>query len=109
MILTVFEVRNGLEGQTVGVQRPWSTDFPGRVPTGKQVELRVNEDPRGHRIGQSATKSVWREHRKEKDVSKRWCPVIERSSSQGFTERDFRRATNRYCPSFHRVEASSNI
>ena len=64
-ILTVFEVRNGLEGQTVGIQRSWSTDFPGRVPARKQVEFGVNEDPRCHRIAQSATKSGWREHWEE--------------------------------------------
>ena len=61
-ILTVFEVRNGLEGQTIGIQRPWSIDLPRRVPAGKQVEFGVDEDTRGHRIAQSATKSVLRDH-----------------------------------------------
>ena len=31
----------------------------------KQVELCVDEDPRIHRIAQSAAKGVWRKHRLE--------------------------------------------
>ena len=48
VVLTVLKVRNGLEGQTVGIQGPRSRDFASRVPARKQVELSVNEDPRGH-------------------------------------------------------------
>jgi hypothetical protein len=61
-ILTVIEVWNRFEGQTVSIQWPWSEGLPRRVPTGKQVEFRVDEDPGSHRIAQSAAKRVWRKH-----------------------------------------------
>ena len=61
-ILTIFKVWDRVEGQAIGIEGPWSTDFPGRVSAGKQVELGVNEDPGVHGIAQCATKRVWRKH-----------------------------------------------
>ena len=65
-ILTVFEVRNGLKSQAIGIQRPWSTNFARCVPAGKQVEFGVNEDPRVQRIAQSTMKNLWWKHREER-------------------------------------------
>ena len=47
-VLTVIEVRNGLEGLTVGKKWPRPIDPPRRLPTGEQVELGVYKHPRSH-------------------------------------------------------------
>jgi len=53
-VLTIVKVPNGFEDLTVGKQWPQPGDPPRRLPTGEEVELRVEKDPRSYRITQSA-------------------------------------------------------
>ena len=58
-MLTIVEIRNGLENMAVGVERLWPTDPTVGVPVTVRIQndLRVNEVPRGYALIQSLAKS----------------------------------------------------